>query len=426
MTPPSVAWKGLEPAALLPLARKSQRDGKGNFSPRVPVVSSTGTPLMPTHQARARQLLKSGKAKKRFSNTIFYLQLIERESGNIQQISCGIDPGSKREGFTVKSDKNTFINILSDAVTTVKDKLEVRKNMRRSRRFRKTPCRKNKTNRKRGSFIPPSIKSRWDAKLRIINILRRLYPISDYIVEDIKAKTKEGKKKWNISFSPLETGKKYFYEEVSKLGKLTLKQGYETAEIRNNLGLVKTKNKLENTFSAHNVDSWVLANSIFGNQKDSENKNLVRFVPIEFHRRQLHMLQFAKGGIRKRYGGTMSLGIQKGMVCKVDNNGRYYYGYVGGNKDRRLSVHNIEDGKRVSTNTKISKVKKNISNQMEGAIPTLPSSPLPSKAWQGVYLHVLMKNIKYFKSKKSISDNTYNVLINTSKYLGVHLINEMP
>jgi hypothetical protein len=320
----------------------------------VPVVSSTGTPLMPCHQARARQLLKEKKAIKRFTNGIFYIKLTEREDGDIQTVACGIDPGSKREGFTVKSSEKTFINVLSETTgNVISKKLEVRRNSRKSRRFRKTPCRRNNRNKNRNiKLIPPSTRARWNAKLRIADIIRKIYPISDYVIEDVKAFAKEGDKKWNTSFSPLEIGKNYFYDKIRKIGKLTLMQGYETAAIRTELGLVKTDNKLADIFEAHNVDSWVLANSIFNIQKKPDNISIYKFVPIEVKRRQLFCFGFLKKGERRRYGGTVSLGIPKGTIFKY--NGIYLK--LGGNRGGRLSGHDIKTNKRVYANIKKEKI----------------------------------------------------------------------
>jgi hypothetical protein len=314
----------------------------------ISIISNNENPLMPCHPARARQLLKQNKAKKQFANSICYLKLIKRNIGNIQDISCGIDSGSKREAITVKSKNKTFINILADARIGVKESIEIRRNMRRSRRFRKTPCRKNKYNRKRNvNFIPPSTRARWNSKLRLINILKKIYPISIYVVEDIKAKTLKGKRNWNKNFSPLEVGKTYFYNIIKTYGSLVLKEGWETSEKRKSLNLVKTNKKLDKIFSAHNVDSWVLANFPFNIQIYPENIDMYYFQQIELHRRQLHMLQFSKRGKRKRYGGTVSLGIPKGTVIKVKYKKKEIYAYVGGNMEGKLSIHNLETGKRI-------------------------------------------------------------------------------
>jgi hypothetical protein len=116
----------------------------------VPVESSTGQPLMPCHPARARRLVKQGRAVRRFKQGLFYIRLLDRAMGEMQPIAIGIDPGSKREAFTVKSQSHTYLNVQAHAKTDVADKVKTRREMRRARRFRKTPCRKNRCNRARG------------------------------------------------------------------------------------------------------------------------------------------------------------------------------------------------------------------------------------------------------------------------------------
>jgi hypothetical protein len=92
--------------------------GGGNAPPfYVPVVSSAGKPLMPCHPARARELVRRGRAVRRFRKGFFYIQLLDRSWGQTQLVAGGIDPGSKREGFTVKDAKRTFLNLLADALT---------------------------------------------------------------------------------------------------------------------------------------------------------------------------------------------------------------------------------------------------------------------------------------------------------------------
>ena len=244
----------------------------------IPVLDKNGKAVMPCHPARARQLLKMGRVTARHLKGIFHVKL-DVENKVVQDICLGIDTGSKREAFTAKSESHTYINILANAVTWVKDAVEVKRNMRRARRFRKTPCRKNKYNRGKNSF-PPSTKARWQLKIRIIKLLMKLYPITDFVVEDIAATTKKNCKRWNKSFSPLEVGKTWFYDELRKLGNLEVKQGYETKEMRDKLGLKKTKSKLENVFSAHNVDSWVLANYLIGGHVVPDNQIITRIVPL--------------------------------------------------------------------------------------------------------------------------------------------------
>lgn len=251
---------------------------------------------MPTKPGRARRWVKEGKATPFWKRGIFCVRLnVAPSDKEYQPIAAGIDPGSKKEGFTVKSGAHTYLNIQADAVTWVKDAVEVRRNMRRARRFRKTPCRKNKYHRAKSSF-PPSTKARWQWKLRLCQWLVKLFPIACFVVEDIKAHTKGGKC-WNKSFSPLQVGKQWFYDELRKIAQVETQQGYETKELRDSVSLKKTK-----------------------------------------------QMQFSKGGIRRPYGGTLSHGFKRGCLVKHP---KWGLAYVGGFLKDRLSLHAVVTGKRL-------------------------------------------------------------------------------
>lgn len=310
----------------------------------VPVIDKNQSPLMPTTPSRAARWIESGKATPFWRKGVFCVRLnVEPSARNVQRIAVGVDPGSKREALTAKSASHTYLNILCDAVTWVKDKVEVRRNMRKARRFHNTPCRQNRMNRSRGS-LPPSTKARWQLKLRVAKIITSMMPVSEFVVEDVSAITMKGKRRWNASFSPLECGKKYFYGELSKLGRVETRKGLETHGTRTSLGLRKSKGKLDESFDAHNVDSWVLANMATGGHTSPDNKAVLRMIPLNFHRRQLHVLQFAKGGIRKRYGGTMSLGLKRGGLVKHSKHGLCF---VGGNMNGKITLHRPTDGERL-------------------------------------------------------------------------------
>src|SRR5438270_18223 len=303
---------------------------------------------MPTIPSRARRWLKPGKAISFRNKGIFCVRLTQEPSGyELQPIAVGIDPGSKKEGITVKSKAHTFLNIQADAVRWVKDVVEVRRNMRKARRFRKTPCRKNRLNRARGG-LAPSTKARWQWKLRLCNWLKRLFPITDFVVEDIKAITM-GRRKWDVSFSPLQIGKAWFYEQLEKLGIVHLRSGWETKLMRDELGLKKTSKKMADRWDAHCVDSWVLARSVAGGSEIPDNQRLFCITPLRFHRRQLHRLQPEKGGVRKPYGGTLSHGLKRGSLVK---HVKYGVTYVGGFLKDRISLHCLLTGKRLTQSVK--------------------------------------------------------------------------
>ena len=125
-------------------------------------------------------------------------------------------------------------------------------------------------------------------------------------------------------------------------------QGHETKQLREAFGLKKSPNKSQVAFKTHCVDAWVLAAAITG-AKYPTTTSLYYLEPIRFHRRQLHRLQFSKGGIRKRYGGTLSLGLKRGtLVCHT----KHGVCYVGGNLKNRLSLHYVRTGKRLTQSGK--------------------------------------------------------------------------
>lgn len=319
----------------------------------VPVVSSTQQPLMPTTPSRARRWIKSGDATPFWDRGIFCIRLNRPSSGmNKQDVVVGIDPGSKKEGITVKSAAHTFLNIQADAVTFIWDAMHGRQNSRIARRARKTPCRPIRCNRKRHG-LPPSTKARWQWKLRLINWLSKIFPIEHVIVEDIKAWTGKGKR-WDTTFSPLQVGKNWFYTEIRKNHKLTTMFGFKTKELRDQLGLIKSKEKMAEVFEAHCVDSWVLANSVVGGHSRPDNTRLYCVAPLKLHRRELHRRQPSRGGIRSPYGGTKSLGFKRGSIVQHPKHG---VAYIGGTSGGRISLHRSLDGKRLCQNAKPSDIR---------------------------------------------------------------------
>ena len=344
---------------------ESRRGGKGTLK-RVPVVDARGTPLMPTTPARARRMLKEGKAVARRNKLgIFYIQLkhnVDPIPKDIQEktqpIAVSVDPGSSFAGLSVVGVKDTILNIMTEPVNRVKDALRKRREMRRLRRYRKCKCRKKRfDNRKRPEgWVPPSTKARWDTYLRIIDHLRRIIPITHVGLEEDKAGTKKGQKKWNNNFSPLQNGRNYFIKEVQRRGlSVTLLPAREVARLRKRHGLPKVKDKAEKSFYSHCVDAWVISAFITG----SATPNCLDIwyaVPLRFHRRQLHRFQPSKGGIRKRYGGTRSLGYKRGTLVR---HSRYGLCYIGGcnERRRRLSLHDIKTGKRITQDAKEDDIK---------------------------------------------------------------------
>ena len=151
---------------------------------RVFVLSNTRQPLMPCSPARARQMLRDGKAAV-FRKYPFTIILKGRESGEVQPVSVKIDPGSRTTGFAVvvrfKSGPTVvFAAELEHRGQAIKNSLAARRAVRRGRRSRKTRYRKPRfDNRRRPEgWLPPSLRHRVETTLSWVERLRRLVPVS--------------------------------------------------------------------------------------------------------------------------------------------------------------------------------------------------------------------------------------------------------
>jgi RRXRR protein len=319
----------------------------------VPVVDQDQRPLMPTTPSRARRWINSGKATAFWKGGIFCVRLnVHPAVHEVQPIAVGIDPGSKREGYSVVSAAHTYLNIQAEARDGVQDAEQDSTRMRRTRRHRNTPCRQPRQNRKQSARkLPPSTRARWQWKLRLARFLCSLFPVNVIVVEDVAAATRKGKRRWNGSFSPLEVGKHWFYENIRRLAPLRLLQGYETKALRDQLGLKKSSQKLAEVWEAHCVDAWCLAYSAVGGDLVPENRQLAVIAPLVWHRRQLHRFQPEQGGKRKPYGGTLSQGVKRGTLVRHPTWGK---ATVGGTMNGRLSLHDPWTNKRLTQRAKVS------------------------------------------------------------------------
>jgi hypothetical protein len=196
--------------------------------------------------------------------------------------------------------------------------------------------------------LPPSTRSRWEAKARIVRQLLAILPVTAAVVEDVQATTRPGTgRTWNASFSPVQVGKAHLYSMLQAMGLIVhLREGWQTKQLRAEYGLTKTRQKDQQTFSSHAVDAWVLAASVSGAVAPTCTR-LWYVVPVQLHRRQLHRLQADHGGVRKPYGGTRSLGFRRGALVRHP---RYGLCTIGG-CDRargRLSLHAYRTNKRLT------------------------------------------------------------------------------
>ena len=109
----------------------------------VHVLNRDGKALMPCHPAKARILLREGKAKPVKGKTgYFTIQLLYGSSGYKQDIVVGIDTGAKRVPIVAVGNGITYYAKEKILRTDVKKQLADRARYRRTRRSRKTRYRK--------------------------------------------------------------------------------------------------------------------------------------------------------------------------------------------------------------------------------------------------------------------------------------------
>jgi len=133
---------------------------------RVFVLDKNRQPLMPCSPARARELLKKGKAAV-FRRYPFTIILKDQEGGDIQPVAFKVDPGSKQTGIVLVADFKrgkvvVWAAVLEHRGQQIKNALESRRALRRGRRARHTRYRPARfANRRRPEgWLPPSLQSR--------------------------------------------------------------------------------------------------------------------------------------------------------------------------------------------------------------------------------------------------------------------------
>ena len=327
---------------------------------RVPVLSPKGKPLMPAKASRVRRWLKSGKAKVVHNDLgIFQVQLTEEPSGDqTQDIAAGIDPGKLFTGIAVQSKGATlFLAHLNLPFKTVTKRMSQRAMMRRGRRgrrinrklsFNQRNHRQHRFDNRKGHKIPPSIRANKQLAFRVVQELGKIYPFTDVVVEVVKARGDKG-------FSPAMVGQVWQIEQLEQAGyTIHTQEGWHTSNLRQYLGLPKSKNKAESSPAAHAVDGICLAASQFLWYRQIKGRSgtfngSISVTPCQFAvirrppicRRQLHLMVPNKEGLRRGYGGTVTRhGFRKGDYVKAEKAGIAYYGYVSGDTKTQVSVSN--------------------------------------------------------------------------------------
>ena len=149
---------------------------------------------MPCRPARARILLRQGRAVKRHVNGFFCIKLVDRtlEESAVKPVALNVNFGSKTTGIAVVSDKDGVRRALAlrelhhrgQAIkATLHRRAQFRRNRRGQLRYR-APRFDNRA--KPSGWLPPSVRSLIDDTMRLVNVARRLYPITLLRLKNLK------------------------------------------------------------------------------------------------------------------------------------------------------------------------------------------------------------------------------------------------
>lgn len=149
------------------------------------VISKEGKPLMPCKEAKARKLLKQNKAKI-YKREPFTIQLRFDCENQTQDITLGIDAGSKHIGVSATTKKQVLYEADVELRNDIVEKLSSRREARRTRRnrLRYRPARfDNRVHSKHKGWLAPSVEQKINSHIQVIKRIHRFLPISKIIVE---------------------------------------------------------------------------------------------------------------------------------------------------------------------------------------------------------------------------------------------------
>jgi hypothetical protein len=310
---------------------------------RVPVLAPDGESLMPTKSSRVRRWIKEGKAKAiRTKLGIFAVQLIEEPSSREKQpVVVGIDPGSKYTGITVVSSEAILCGYNLELPDYVSQRMDKRRELRRSRRHRKCRRRECRFLNRTGHKIAPSILARKQLELRTVKELAKTYPITEIAIEDVRFN--HYNKRYGKFFSHVEIGKKWLVSELRKTAAVEMFDGWETSVKRKELGLKKSTKKDARIPEAHVSDAVSLCALILNEVHIKTQFEFDILRRPKYSRRKLYLEQPSKGGIRRQYGGTTTPFVfRKGDYVEATQGKKTVRGWVSGYTKNFISVSTFD------------------------------------------------------------------------------------
>lgn len=150
------------------------------------VLNIDGLPLMPTHKlGKVRHLIKDGRAKIIKRNP-FTIQLNYECENYTQDVTLGVDAGSKHIGLSTSTKKEELycseVELRDDIVELISTRREAKRT--RHNRLRYRPRRfDNRIATKKEGWLAPSVRHKIDSHLKVIEDVHKVLPINKIVVE---------------------------------------------------------------------------------------------------------------------------------------------------------------------------------------------------------------------------------------------------
>lgn len=196
------------------------------------VLNKHGEPLMPCSSRKARVLLKSNKACV-VKRTSFTIKLLYGSTGYKQPITLGVDAGSKHVGLSASTGSHELYREEMSPRNDVVRLLAKRRELRRSRRNRKTRYRAprfdNRVHSKHKGWLAPSVEVKIQEHITVIKRICRILPITLIRVETAEFDTQ--RLKAMMEGKPLPVGTDYqlgeMYDEYNVRQYVLKRDGYK-------------------------------------------------------------------------------------------------------------------------------------------------------------------------------------------------------
>ncbi len=153
------------------------------------VLDTGKKPLSMCRPARARQLLKEGKAAVYRKYPFTIILKVAMPEAVVKEVIVKLDPGSKTTGIALVSDNRVvFAAELEHRGQYIKNRIVRRAALRRNRRSRKTRYRAARFNNRcrKAGWLPPSLQHRVLTTMTWVNKFRKFASVSELAIERVK------------------------------------------------------------------------------------------------------------------------------------------------------------------------------------------------------------------------------------------------